>query len=63
MFELFTQLADWAAYYVLRLAPGIRLGEAVHFFVEDVTKIFFLLFLVVFTIGFFRLMLTPDRIL
>jgi len=62
MFELFTQLAEWAAYDVLRLDPGTRLGEAVHFFIEDVTKIFFLLFLVVFTIGFFRSVLTPERV-
>ncbi len=62
MFEVFTRLADALAYGLLRLQPGSRLGEAVHFFIEDVAKIFFLLVLVVFLIGFFRSMLTPERV-
>jgi len=62
MFELFTQLADWAAYSMLGLTPATPLGEAVHFFIEDITKIFFLLVLVVFAIGLFRSMLTPERV-
>jgi len=62
MFELFTQLADWAAYDLLALSPDSQLGHAVHFFIEDVTKIFFLLTLIVFAIGFFRSMLTPERV-
>ncbi len=62
MFELFTRLADWSAYGILGLTPDTPLGEAVHFFIEDVTKIFFLLTIVIFAIGFFRSMLTPERV-
>ncbi|HHK74077.1 MAG TPA: permease [Rhizobiales bacterium] len=62
MFAIFTRLADWAAYDLMRLEAGTRLGEAVHFFIEDVTKIFVLLTLIVFAIGFFRSMLTPERV-
>lgn len=62
MFALFTSLADWLAYGLMGLSPETRLGEAVHFFIEDVTKIFFLLTIIVFTIGFFRAMLTPERV-
>ena len=62
MFEIFTRLADMVAYSLLGLVPGSQLGEAVHFFVEDVTKIFFLLALIIFLIGFFRSMLTPERV-
>ncbi|RUM44213.1 MAG: permease [Desulfocapsa sp.] len=62
MFEIFTRLADWSAYDLLRLDEGAQLAEAVHFFIEDVTKIFFLLTLIVFAIGFFRSMLTPERV-
>ena len=62
MFAIFTRLADWAAYDLLRLAPESKLGDAVHFFIEDVTKIFFLLTIIVFAIGFFRSMLTPERV-
>ncbi|HHB82165.1 MAG TPA: permease [Devosia sp.] len=59
---MFTRLADMVAYSLLGLVPGSQLGEAVHFFVEDVTKIFFLLALIIFLIGFFRSMLTPERV-
>ena len=62
MFEIFTRLADWSAYDILQLEKGTRLAEAVHFFIEDVTKIFFLLTIIVFAIGFFRSMLTPERV-
>jgi len=62
MFKIFTLLADWSAYGLLRLQPGTQLGEAVHFFIEDITKIFFLLTIIVFVIGFFRAMLTPERV-
>ncbi|MBV1864316.1 MAG: permease [Rhodobacteraceae bacterium] len=62
MLAIFTKLADWMAYDLFRLTPGSHLGEAVHFFIEDVTKIFFLLTLIVFAIGFFRSMLTPERV-
>ncbi len=62
MFEIFTWLADWAAYDVLHLEKGTRLAKSVHFFIEDVTKIFFLLALVVFIIGLVRSLLTPERV-
>ena len=62
MFAIFTLLADWLAYDLLRLSPSSQLGEAVHFFIEDVTKIFFLLSIIVFAIGFFRALLTPERV-
>jgi len=62
MFAIFTTLADWLAYGLFGLSPEARLGKAVHFFIEDVTKIFFLLALIVFAIGFFRALLTPERV-
>lgn len=60
--ELFTQFADWLVYGVLGLAPATPLSGALQFFVEDVGKIFFLLIVVVFVIGFFRSMLAPERV-
>ncbi len=62
MFTIFTLLADWLAYDFFGLEASSRLGEAVHFFVEDVSKIFVLLALIVFAIGVFRSMLTPERV-
>jgi len=62
MLEIFTKLADWATYDILQLSPTSSFAQALHFFIEDVTKIFFLLILIVFAIGFFRSMLTPERV-
>jgi uncharacterized protein len=62
MFRVFTWLADRAAYGALGLEAGSRSGAAVHFFVEDVTKIFALLVTVIFVMGLFRSALSPERV-
>lgn len=62
MFAYFTQLATWATYDLLALEAGGKLADAVHFFIEDTTKIFFLLFLIVFVMAFFRSMLSPEKV-
>ena len=62
MLEIFTRLADWFTYGVLALDPATKLADAVHFFVEDTTKIFALLVGVVFVMGLFRSWLSPERV-
>ena len=62
MFEIFDRLGDWIAYSLLNLSSNSALGSAVQFFVMDVTKIFFLLGIIVFLIGLFRSLLTPERV-
>lgn len=62
MFAVFTQLADIVTYRLLGLAPGDRLAESVHFFFEDTTKIFALLVIVVFVMGLFRTLLSPEKV-
>lgn len=62
MFAIFTYLADLISFDLLGLAPESPAGKALHFFIEDVTKIFFLLFVIIFIIGFFRSMLSPERV-
>lgn len=62
MFEIFTWLADWSTYDIMSLEKDTQLANAVHFFIEDITKIFFLLSIIVFSIGFARSILTPERV-
>ncbi len=62
MFVIFTIFADFVTYNLLGIEESSRLGGAVHFFIEDVTKIFFLLSLIIFIVGFFRSMLTPEKV-
>ncbi len=62
MLRVFTLLADALTYEILGLTADTRLAAAVHFFVEDVTKIFALLAAVIFVMGLFRSFLSPDRV-
>jgi uncharacterized membrane protein YraQ (UPF0718 family) len=62
MLHVFTVLADHVVYGVLGLAPTTRTADALHFFVEDTTKIFALLVSVIFVMGLFRSMLSPERV-
>ena len=62
MLRVFTLLADAVTYGVLGLAEDTRLAEAIHFFIEDVTKIFALLAVVIFVMGLFRSFLAPERV-
>ena len=43
MLSLFTDLADWLTYEMLRLEPGTRLAEGAHFFIEATSKLLALL--------------------
>lgn len=61
MLEIFTSLADQVVFRWMALAPESALGQAVHFFVEDTAKIFFLLIVIIFVIGFFRSLVTPEQ--
>ncbi|HEX2753047.1 MAG TPA: permease [Alphaproteobacteria bacterium] len=62
MLELFTKLADWTAYRLLSLEKETKLADAVHFFVEDTTKIFFLLAGMIYIIGFGRSYVSPEKV-
>lgn len=61
MFNLFTRLADWSVLQ-LGLDAHTRLGSAVHFFIEDITKIFVLIYALIFVISLFRAQLSPEKV-
>lgn len=62
MFEVFTHFADWLAYNVLALSPQTKLGDAVHFFIEDVTKIYALLVIMIYLIALLRASLNVEKV-
>ena len=62
MFEVFTQFADWLTYSILKLSPESKLGDAVHFFVEDVSKIYVLLLAMIYVIALLRASLNVERV-
>ena len=61
MLEIFTKLADWATTQ-MGLDLNTHLGQAVHFFIEDSTKIFVLLYILIFAISLFRSQLSPEKV-
>lgn len=62
MLDSFTHLADWLTYGVFALPRGAKAADAVHFFIEDTSKIGVLLALMIFVISFLRAGLDTNRI-
>jgi uncharacterized membrane protein YraQ (UPF0718 family) len=62
MFEIFTRLADWLVYQTLGLSAQTKLGDALHFFVEDVSKIYVLLVVMIYLIALIRASLNVERV-
>ncbi len=59
MFEL---LADVLIYRLAGLDASSQVGAALHFFVMDVTKIFFMLVMIIYVMGLLRAFLSPERV-
>lgn len=62
MLEIFTRLADFLTYRLLALEKASKLGDAVHFFIEDTTKIYVLLLVMIYLIGFGRSYVSPEKV-
>jgi len=59
---MFDWLADNLVYGALGLHAGGRFADALHFFVMDTTKIFFLLVTVIYAMGLLRALMSPERV-
>lgn len=62
MFQVFTDFASWLVFTVFGLSPDTKLGDALHFFVEDVSKIFVLLIVMIYVIALLRASLKVEKI-
>lgn len=62
MFTLFTHFADWVTYQLLGIQQGSHLAEALHFFIEDTTKIFALLAIMIYVIALLRASLNVEHV-
>ncbi len=58
----FATLGDTVAFGLLGLTPASHLGAAVQFFVMDVAKIFALLVVIIYVMGWLRTLLSPERV-
>jgi uncharacterized membrane protein YraQ (UPF0718 family) len=59
---MFESLANLIVYHGLKLSPETPVGAALHFFVMDVTKIFFMLVIIIYVMGLLRAMISPERV-
>lgn len=59
---MFDALGNVIAYSLFGLSPDSHLGQAVQFFVMDITKIFVLLVVIIYIMGLLRAMLSPERV-
>lgn len=59
---MFEYLADFITYTLIGLDAETHHAKALHFFIEDVTKIFFLLSVIVTIVSFFRSKLDSDKV-
>jgi uncharacterized membrane protein YraQ (UPF0718 family) len=62
MFKIFTDFADWLTYSIFTLSPDSKLGDAVHFFIEDVSKIYVLLIVMIYVIALLRASLNIEAV-
>ena len=62
MLSIFTKSADWSTYSLFGLAQDSKFGGLVHFFIEDTSKIFFLLVLMIYIIALIRASLNIERV-
>jgi uncharacterized membrane protein YraQ (UPF0718 family) len=62
MLNFFTDLADYSCFHLLGLEPGTKLTSSLHFFIEDTAKIFFLLIVMIYVIGFLRASLNMEKV-
>lgn len=62
MLQVFSDLASWLTFGLMGLAPDTKLADAIHFFIEDTTKIFALLLLMIYAIALIRASLNVERV-
>lgn len=62
MLRIFTLFADFIVYELLQCSPQGKGAEALHFFVEDVSKIFFLLTVMIYVISWLRAGLDTEKV-
>ncbi len=62
MLSIFTKLADLIIYQWFGMSPDSHLAGSLHFFIEDTTKIFALLVVMIYVIAWARAALNIERV-
>jgi uncharacterized membrane protein YraQ (UPF0718 family) len=59
---MFESFANWLLLQFIGLSSETSYTESLHFFVMDITKIFFMLILVIYLMGLFRSFVSTERV-
>ena len=62
MLSVFSNFASWLIYSVIGIEPQSKIGASLHFFVEDTTKIFFLIIVMIYFIAILRASLNIEKV-
>ena len=58
---MWLKTVDWLVYHLFGLSPKAPLAAALHFFIYDTVKIFFLLAVIIFAVAIIRSFFPPER--
>lgn len=59
---MFDASADVLVYQLLGLSPTSAVGSSLHFFVMDISRIFFMLILIIYLMGLFRSFVSAEKV-
>ncbi len=59
---MFSRLADFIVFEVSGLQADTSIAQSLHFFIMDITKIFFMLIVVIYLMGLFRSFVSPEKV-
>ncbi|MFK5894695.1 MAG: permease [Pseudomonadota bacterium] len=59
---MFMWFADQIVYQLLALKPDTPISESLHFFIMDVSKIFFMLIVIIYVMGLLRSFLSAEKV-
>lgn len=62
MLDWFTYFADWVTYSLFALSAESKFADAIHFFIEDTSKILVLLIVLIYLIAVVRATLNPEKV-
>ncbi len=59
---MFDTLANLVVFELAGISPDTHLGAALHFFVMDTAKIFFMLVIIIYIMGLLRALMSPEKV-
>ncbi len=62
MFEYFEIFGNWIAFDLLGLSVESSIGSMVQFFAMDISKIFFMLVIIIYFMGLLRFYISPEKV-